>query len=87
MNFLDETKQDGARAGAYTASIIEEEYPQVVDWEPLTRYILRHKALYLLPRRVLSAAYREVKKSRRGNKDLPGMTTFTKRSLSLKKTR
>ena len=70
----------------YTASIIEEDYPNIEDWDTLSHFILRNKALYLLPRRVLSAAWRDLKLSRRGNKEIPGVKSFKKQTLSIKKT-
>lgn len=56
--------------------------PSVKDWDALYGYIHRHKAYYLLERRVGVTAFRELLEA---GKNVPGVETFTKIKVNLVK--
>lgn len=66
----------------YTASVTEEEFPQVLDWDQFYEYILKNRDFSLLQRRPSSTAYREAVKLE-GN--IPGVETRTIRKISFRK--
>lgn len=74
-------KASGSKA---TASISSSVVPQVTDWEALTPFILRNKALHLFERRLSAGAFRELLEQRKG-KPLPGVEAFTKQRINLTK--
>ena len=55
----------------------------VEDYEQFERFVLRHKALYLLQRRVSSTALREY--TEQTGKTVPGLGKFKKRRLHVTK--
>jgi len=57
---------------------------QVQEWDDVFKYIKRNNAFYLLYRRINNAPWREEVKSRR-NKEVPGISPFTRYKLSLLK--
>jgi hypothetical protein len=71
--------------GGGTISVNEEDVAQVDDWDKLYAYVRKNNAFYLLYRRVNPASWREEVASRK-NKALPGVSTYTKYKLSLRKT-
>ncbi len=71
-----------SRGAHATATITESTKPSVEDWDLFYAFIKRNNAFYLLERRPASAAYREMMERR--NKPIPGVTSFTKRSVSLR---
>lgn len=83
IEMLDAMGTDQSRTDKATASITETVVANVDDWDAVNRYISRNKAFYLYERRISSAAYRELLESRKG-KPIPGITPFTKRTLSLR---
>ncbi len=83
MERLDEEQCEGSRGRLASASINEEIVPDVEDWDEYHRYIHRNKAYHLLARRALAAPYRELLAQRKG-KPVPGVKSFTKRTLSLR---
>lgn len=54
------------------------------DFDKMSTFILREKALYLFERRISVKAYEELK-AKKGNKPLPGFTEFTQRKLNVSK--
>lgn len=73
-----------ASSAKATATRSIQPVPHVKDWEKFYRYILKNRALHLLERRPAAAAYRELMESR-NNRALPGVETFNKETLSLRK--
>lgn len=71
-----------SRGAHATATVTESTKPSVEDWDLFYAFIHRTKAYYLLERRPASAAYRELMERR--NKPIPGVTSFIKRSISLR---
>ena len=83
IEMLDALGTDQSRSDLATATITETVVPNVEDWEAFYRYVSREKAFFLLERRVSSTAYRDTLQARKGRK-LPGVESFTKRTLSLR---
>lgn len=67
-----------------TISAHEEIVAQVNDWDDVFKYVKRNNAFYLLYRRINNAPWREEVKSRR-NKQIPGISPFSRYKLSLLK--
>lgn len=88
QSIITQMKESGdleqARSNKATATRTIQVVPHVKDWQKLYRYIIRNKALHLFERRIASAAYRELMESRKGRK-LPGVESFSKETLSLRK--
>ena len=82
MAELDNSGTTLSRGIAASASVSEEELPNVKDWDAFYKYIQDNEAFFLLQRRVSSAAYRELKYS---GTEVPGVETFKKRRLNLRK--
>jgi hypothetical protein len=80
---LDNNKTTLARGKYATASITESAVPQVADWEAFYQYILDNKALHMLDRKPNTGAFRELNDA---GVTVPGVNSFTKRKLSLRKT-
>jgi hypothetical protein len=72
------------RSGGATAnvSIQETVVANVDDWDEFYKYIGRNKAFHLLERRPANGAFRELIAQR--TKPVPGVSPFTKRTLSLR---
>lgn len=81
LSALDEQQTTLSRAHGITVSVTEAVHPQIDDYEAFCRYIIDNEALYLLQRRISSAPYRDLLAS---GTDVPGLSPFTKRSLSLR---
>ena len=75
---------DQIRGDSATISISRSVVPQVQDWDALYKYVLRHKAVHLLQRRLAIAAYREALELNKG-KPLPGVIDFEKTTLNVRK--
>lgn len=80
---LDAIGSDIYRNEEVTASVSETQVPQVVDWERFYTFIKRNDALYLLQRRPSATAFREMLVARK-NRPIPGVETYTKRSINLR---
>lgn len=68
----------------HTASITEDVVASVVDWDAFYKYMARENKLYMLQRRPSNTAYRDELDAREG-KPIPGVESFTKRGISLRK--
>lgn len=64
-----------------TAIVSEQELPQIDDWDEAHNWMKENDALYLLQRRINSAAFRELVKS---GQSVPGISVYTKRSLNFR---
>lgn len=83
---MDDAGTDIARNSTHTATIVETEVAQIEDFDEAWRWIRRMNKPYLLMRRINNAPYRDEVKARKG-KPVPGVKTYVKRTLSVKKTR
>ena len=71
-----------SRTDKASATLTKTQVPVVKDWDALNEYILLNDALYLLQRRVNSAAYRELSDQ---GEELPGVSSFEKIDISIRK--
>lgn len=67
----------------HTASATERVVPSVVDWDKFYKFMQQEDALYMLERRPLATAFREMLEARDGEA-IPGVEPFVKRSVSLR---
>jgi hypothetical protein len=70
---------ESTRGAGMTVSVRRSTVPQVQDWAALDAYIVKHKALDLLQRRVSATAWRERVDA---GQEVPGVTAFTRVDLS-----
>lgn len=70
--------------GGGSISANPETVAQVQDWTKVFTYVKKHDAFYLLYKRINNAPWREEVKSRR-DKNVPGISPFTRYKLSLLK--
>ena len=79
---LQEVGTVTARGSSASATITESVVPVIEDWGLVQDYILKNDALYLVHRRVSAGPWRELMDT---GEAVPGITPFTKRSISLRK--
>lgn len=79
---LDNSGTTMSAGSTATVSISEEEVGNVKDWDAFYEFIKTEDAFFLLQRRIANAAYRELKQT---GQEVPGVTTFTRRKLNLRK--
>jgi len=83
MILLDDQNLSGSKGATASASISKSIVPTTKDWAKVQKYILRHKDLSLIEKRVSAVRYREIlEENPRG---VPGLEPFERRSLSLTK--
>ena len=70
-------------ADAGTATVNETVFPKVDDWNLLYAHLKETDSLYLLQKRISSAAFRE---QHEAGHTVPGITPFVQRTISLRKT-
>ena len=81
LGAMDATGIDMVRSSVGTLRIVENEYPQVEDWDAFYNEIHRKKMYYLLERRPAAQAFREFVKM--VGRPPRGVVCFTKRDVSL----
>lgn len=79
---LQEIGVDSSKSKLASATISETVVPNVEDWDAFGRYIIDTNQLFLLQRRTSIAAYRDLLQA---GETIPGVSPFTKTSLSLRK--
>ena len=79
---LDEDETTMSRGKAASAILTETVVPKVEDWDGFYQYIQENEAFHLLQRRVSTAAARETLEA---GENISGVSTFTKRAISLRK--
>lgn len=79
LNSLLDSGVESIRTGNATVSVKRTTVPTVEDWPALDAYILKHKALDLLQRRVTVGAWRERVEA---GKVVPGVVAFEKVDLN-----
>lgn len=80
---MDAVGTERAGDSNFTATVTTLVMPQIENWDKFYTYIHRNKAYYLLERRTAAVAFRETLNSR--SRSIPGATTFTKRTVSVRK--
>ena len=78
----DEVGTVTARGRLASATITETVVPRIEDWDEVAKYVIENDAIYLLHRRVSSGPWRELQDM---GEDVPGISPFTKRAVSLRK--
>lgn len=84
MLLMDGQETTMLAAGGLVSEIKEEDVPQITDWDAFERFLLRNKRVELLQRRLSPVAWRSLVAERDGTA-VPGVGTFTKRKLSVRK--
>lgn len=79
---LDEIGSSMAKGQRGSAAISEQEVFQIGDAEEFFSYLADNRAWHLVQRRPASNAIRELKSM---GEEVPGITSFVKRSISLRK--
>ena len=73
-----------ARGTLASATITETVVPHIEDWGAVEQYVLDNDAVYLLHRRVSAGPWKELLDA---GDNVPGITPFTARAISLTKLR
>ena len=79
LNSLIDAGVESIRTGNATVSVKRTTVPTVEDWPAFDAYVLKHKALDLLQRRVTVSAWRERVEA---GKVVPGVVAFEKTDLN-----
>lgn len=79
---LDQDETTMSRGKTASAILTETVVPKVDDWDGFYQYIQENEAFHLLQRRVSTAAARETLEA---GENISGISTFTKRAISLRK--
>ena len=85
---LSKMLQEGTeivRAKGVTATVTKSVVPQVVDWPKFEAYVLRHKRLDLLQRRLSAEPWREIIDET--GKPVPGVEKFEKTGIRVQRTK
>ena len=82
INRLDVDETTMSRGKAASAILTEVDVPKIDDWDAFYEYIQENEAFHLLQRRPSTAACRETLEA---GEQIAGVSTFTKRSISLRK--
>lgn len=80
LDAQDTRKGEGKLASCSISTSI---VPTVSDWAALERFILRHKDISLLEKRVRATRYRELLEER--PRGVPGTEPFEKRTVNIRK--
>ncbi len=79
---LDEVGTTTAKGTLASATIATSLLPQIDDWGLVSEWIMANDGLYLCHRRVSSGPWKELRNS---GQHVPGITPYTKTSISLRK--
>lgn len=82
METMTEQGVDKSTGKLATVSVSETITGNVVDWDVFGAYVIKHKYLHLLQRRVSDPAIRELFEK---NRTVPGVEPFTKKRLNVRK--
>lgn len=83
MAALDGQDMTQARGGKATATVSEDDYATVVDWDRLYQYVAQNQAFHLLQRRVNNAPWKEL--CALNGQPVPGTDIFRKRTIALRR--
>lgn len=81
---MDEQGTSILAAGGLICESKFEDVPQILNWDDLERFVLRHKRLDLFQRRLSPAVWKDLVEVR-GGTAVPGVGVFSKRKLSVRK--
>ena len=79
---IQEQGVNGLFSSRASATISEEAYASIEDYEAFEAYMKETDSLFLLQRRISQAAYNDLKTA---GETIPGVKDFTKTKLSLRK--
>ena len=79
---LDEVGTTTAKGALASATIATSLLPQIEDWGAVSEWIMANDGLYLCHRRISSGPWKELRDS---GQHIPGITPYTKTSISLRK--
>lgn len=82
INRLDVDETTMSRGKTASAILTETVVPKIDDWDEFYSYILENEAFHLLQRRPATTACRETLEA---GEQIAGVSTFTKRAISLRK--
>lgn len=80
FQYLDEQGLDRTGSRTHLVAINETTVPSVKDWNAVAQYVVENDATYLFERRLSAVAFRDLVNQ---GVTIPGVESFTKRSLSL----
>ncbi len=83
INQMDAQGVTKASTDAGTATVSETVLPKVEDWDALYAHLKETDSLYVLQKRVSSAAFRE---QHEAGLTVPGISPFVNRQIALRKT-
>lgn len=83
LSMMDDQDVSRISTRTHTASATELVIPTVTDWDKFYAFMKQEDALYMLQRRPLATAFREMLEARDGEA-IPGVEPFVKRSVSLR---
>lgn len=72
---------ENIRKGGYSATVSKVEVPNPKDWDQIYEYIKENDALYLLERRLMSTAWRELHNA---GIEIPGVEASTRVDVSVR---
>lgn len=81
IQICDDQKSEGARGRVATANLSRSVVPVAKDWHLANQFILRHKELSLLQKRLSPPRYREILEER--PKGIPGIESFENVTVNL----
>jgi hypothetical protein len=84
MRRLDEVGTATARGSMASIVITENVVPNIDDWGAVSEWVVENDAVYLLHRRVSAGPWKELMDA---GQNVPGITPYTKRAISLTKLR
>jgi hypothetical protein len=82
IHMIKEQGVEGLHSHGISATISEQSFGQITDYEAFETYLKETDSLFLLQRRLSQLAYNDLKAS---GEDIPGVKDFTKTTLSLRK--
>jgi len=82
LQTCDDVGTTTARGTVASIAVTETLVPKIEDWGLAAEWIIANDALYLCHRRISSGPWKELRDS---GKNVPGITPYTKRAISLRK--
>ena len=82
LRSFEEVGTSTARGSLASATMTETIVPNIEDWGLVQQYIMDNDALYLVHRRISAGPWKELMDT---GEEIPGITPFTKRTISLRK--
>lgn len=84
LEALDALGTETARAHGHTVAVNESVKGNIADYDEFIEFVRDNDAWFLLERRISNPAFREMLAERDGE-DIPGLTAFNRRTVSVRK--